>query len=227
MTSTKFMAAKSIVLAAALASSGLFAGVAQAQAGGVAVANPEGAVAATRAWQAAAQQIQTTYKTQIDQANARRTAITAELQPLVTAYQTAASAPNANQASLQGQAQAIETRQQAANQELQRLTLPAQRAQAYALEQITARLNDATQAAVRARNVTLLIRPDAALFAQPTADITPAITAELDRLVPSVQTTPPANWQPGQQRQPGAAPAPAAGTPAATPAPAPRRSTGR
>lgn len=229
MTSTKTMGVKSAMLAAALASSGLFAaGEAQAQAGGVAVANPEGAVAATRAWQAAAQQIQTTYKTQIDQANARRTAITAELQPLVTAYQTAASAPNANQASLQSQAQAIETRQQAANQELQRLTLPAQRAQAYALEQITARLNDATQAAVRARNVTLLLRPDAALFAQPTADITPAITAELDRLVPSVQTTPPANWQPGQQQRAAGA-APAAGTPAATtPAPAAnRRSSGR
>jgi len=223
MTSTK-----NVLLAAALAPAAILApAMASAQVSGVAVANPEAAVAATRAWQAAAQQIQTTYKTQLDQANTRRQAITTELQPLVTAYQTAAAAPNANQASLQTQAQAIETRQQAANQELQRLTLPAQRAQAYALEQITARLSEATQSAVRARNVSVLLRPDATLLpATGGADLTPAITAELDRLVPSVQTTPPANWQPGQQRQAGGAPAP--GTPAApAPASANRRSSGR
>jgi Skp family chaperone for outer membrane proteins len=190
---------------------------ASAQVNGVAVANPEGAVANSRAWAAARTQIETTYKTQIDQANARREAISKELQPLVTAYQTAARAPNANQASLQSQAQAIQTRQQAAEQELGRLTLPAQRAQAYAIEQISGRLNEAVQTVVRARNVSLLIRPDAALFTQPTADITPAITTELDRLVPSVGITPPANWQPGQQQQgaaPGAAPAATTTTPA-------------
>ncbi len=184
-----------------------------AQAGGVAVANPEGAVANSRAWAAARTQIETTYKTQIDQANARREAISKELQPLVTAYQTAARAPNANQASLQTQAQAIQARQQAAEQELGRLTQPAQRAQAYAVEQISTRLNEAVQTVVRARNVSLLVRPDAVLFSQPTADITPAITTELDRLVPTVGITPPANWQPGQQPQ-GSAPAPAAATPA-------------
>ncbi|MFS0771298.1 OmpH family outer membrane protein [Sphingomonas sp. 1P08PE] len=190
---------------------------ASAQVNGVAVANPEGAVANSRAWAAARTQIETTYKTQIDQANARREAISKELQPLVTAYQTAARAPNANQASLQSQAQAIQTRQQAAEQELGRLTLPAQRAQAYAIEQISGRLNEAVQTVVRARNVSLLIRPDAALFTQPTADITPAITTELDRLVPSVGITPPANWQPGQQQQggaPAAAPAATTTTPA-------------
>jgi len=215
-------------LAAALAGAALLPAAAHAQS--VAVANPEAAVANTRAWTAARTQIQTTYKTQLDQANARRQAITTELQPLVTAFETARSQPNANQASLQSQAQAIETRQNAANQELQRLTLPAQRAQAYALEQISARLQEAVQGAVRARNVQLLVRPDAALFAQPAADITAAITAELDRLVPSVNTTPPANWQPGQQGQGAGAAAgvaPAAGQPAATtPAPA-RRSSGR
>jgi hypothetical protein len=62
----------------------------------------------------------------------------------------------------------------------------------------------------------MLVRPDAVLFANPTADVTAAITTELDRLVPTVGITPPANWQPGQQQQ-GAAPAataPAATTPA-------------
>lgn len=213
---TKF---KTMLMAAALAAPGaLIATGATAQVSGIAVADPEQAVANSKAWTAARGQIQTQYKTQLDQANTRRTAIEAELRPLVTAYQTAASAPGATEASLRPQAQAIQTKQQAAQQELTRLTQPAQRAEAYAIEQISAKLNDAVQAAVRARNVTLLLRPEAALFAQPAADITPAITAELDKTVPSVGITPPANWQPGQQGQAGApAAAPAAAAPAQRP----------
>jgi len=135
----------------------------------------------------------------------------------VTAFNTARAAPNANQASLQQQATTIQTREQAAQAEIQRITLPAQRAQAYAIEQISAKLPDAVQAVVRARNVSMLVRPDAVLFAGPTADVTSAITTELDRLVPTVSVTPPANWQPGQQQGASAAAAPAA-APAARPA---------
>ena len=186
---------------------------ATAQVGGIAVANPEAAVAKTRAWVTAKGQIETQYKTQLDQANARRTAAQTELQPLVTAYQTAARAPNANEASLRPQLQAIQTREQAAQQEIGRLTQPAQRAQAYAIEQISNQLRTAVDGAVAKKRVTLLLRPEAALFAQPAADITNDITAELDRLVPTVSITPPANWQPGQQ---GGA---AAATPQQTPAP--------
>ena len=197
---------KLMLLAAAVAAPGaLAAGNANAQVSGIAVANPEQAVANSKAWTAARAQIQTQYKTQLDQASARRSAIETELRPLVSAYQTAARAPGANEASLSPQAQAIQTKQQAAQQELARLTQPAQRAEAYAIEQISAKLSDAVQAAVRARNVTLLLRPEAALYAQPAADITPAITAELDKAVPSVGITPPANWQPGQQGQAAAA----------------------
>jgi Skp family chaperone for outer membrane proteins len=189
---------KTLLAAAAIATPALIVGQAQAQVSGIAVADPEAAVANSKAWTAARSQIQTTYKTQIDQANARRTAVEAELRPLVDAYRTAAAAPGASEASLRPQAQAIQTKQQAAETEIGRLTQPAQRAQAYAVEQISAKLNDAVQAAVRAKNVSLVLRPNAALFAQPAADITPAITAELDKSVPSVSTTPPANWQPGQ-----------------------------
>ena len=201
---------KTLLLAAALAAPGVFvAGAATAQVGGVAVADPEAAVANSKAWATARSQIQTTYKAQIDQANSRRQAISTELQPLVDAYQKAAAAPGASEASLRPQATAIQTKEQAGNAELQRLTAPASRAQAYALEQISAKLPDAVSAAVRAKNVSLLLRPNAALFAQPTADITSAITAELDRSVPSVGITPPANWQPGQQQAGAAAAAPA------------------
>ncbi|MBB3692518.1 OmpH family outer membrane protein [Sphingomonas sp. BK580] len=205
---------KHLLLAAALvAPAALTAPAATAQVGGVAVADPEAAVANSKAWATARTQIQTQYKAQLDQANTRRQAIQTELQPLVAAYQKAAAAPGATEASLRTQAQAIQTREQTANAELQRLTAPASRAQSYAIEQISAKLQDAVSAAARAKNVSLLLRPNAALFANPTADITSAITAELDRTVPTVGITPPANWQPGQQDG-GAAAAPAAAAPA-------------
>jgi len=215
---------KHLLLAAALVAPGaLVAGTATAQVAGIGVADPEAAVANSKAWATARTQIQTTYKAQIDQATARRQAITTELQPLVAAYQKAAAAPGATEASLRTQAQAIQTREQTANAELQRLTAPASRAQAYALEQISAKLPDAVNAAVRTKNVSLLLRPNAALFAQPTVDVTASITTELDRLVPTVGITPPANWQPGQQGGEAAAAAPAAAAPAAnTRAPAGR-----
>lgn len=197
---------------------------AAAHAQAVAVADPQGAIANTKAWAAARGQIGTTYKAQLDQADARSKAIQAELQPQVNAFNAARAAPNANQASLQTQANAIQAREQAGQAEINRITLPAQRAQAYALEQIQAKLPDAVQGAMRARNVTLLVSPQAVLSAQPASDLTPAITAELDRLVPSVSTAVPANWQPGQT---GAAPAAAAPAPAATPARGSRNSGGR
>jgi Skp family chaperone for outer membrane proteins len=199
---TKFL------IAAALAPIAL-AVPAVAQVNGIAVADPENAVLQSNAWKTAISQIQTTYKPQIDQAQARQTALQTELRPLVEAFQKARSAPNANQTALQTQATTIQQREQAANTELQRLTQPVQRARAYAAEQIGAQLQPAVNAAMARKKVTLLLRPEAAVQAQPAADITADVTAELNRLVPSVSIAPPANWQPGGQ-QGAAAPAPAA-----------------
>ncbi|WP_375381353.1 OmpH family outer membrane protein [uncultured Sphingomonas sp.] len=219
MTKTKLL----LAAAAALALPGTIAATgAVAQVSGVAVADPDGAIAGTKAWTAARAQIQTTYKAQIDQANARRTALSAEIQPLVTQFQTAQRAPGATDASLQPQAQAIQARENAANQELGTITAPVTRAQQYAIEQLRAKLPDAVQNASRARNVSLLLSPQAAIFAQPAADITSSVTAELDKLIPSVSITPPAGWQPGQQGGGQSAPASAPSAPATG-----RRSSGR
>lgn len=213
---------KKFLLAAALAAPVTVAATsATAQVSGIAVADLQAAIGNTRAFQTARTQLQTTYKTQLDQAQARSNALNAELQPLVSAYQTATAAPNANEAALRSQAQTLQTRQNAANQELGRLTQPYQRAQAYVVEQIENQLNTAVQNVVRARNVSVLLRPEAiALVGQPAVDITAAVTTELDRLVPTVSTAVPANWQPGQARAnapaAGAAPAASARPPAGT-----------
>ncbi|WP_448502130.1 OmpH family outer membrane protein [Sphingomonas sp.] len=203
-----------LIAAAAPAAIGAFAVPAIAQTAGMAVANPEGAVAQSNAWKTAQSQIQTTYAAQIQQAQTRQQALNNELRPLVEAYQKAASAPGANEASLRTQAQQIQQREQAANQELARLTEPAQRARAYAVEQISAQLQAAVNAAVARKKVTMLVRPEAVIYTAPTNDITADVTAELNRLVPNVSITPPAGWQPGGQQN-GQQPAAAAPAPAA------------
>ena len=216
---------KSFLIAGALIAS-VAAVPAVAQVNGIAVADPQGAIANTKAWAAARGQIQTTYKAQLDQAAARGKAMDAELAPLVTQFQAAQKAPGATNATLAPQYQAIQAKQQAGQAELARITAPAERAQAYSIEQIQARLPEAVQNVVKARNVSLLVSPQAVLFLTPAADITPAVTTELDRLVPSVSTAVPAGWQPGQQQAGApAAAAPAAGTAPARPASA--RPTGR
>ena len=215
---------QALLAAAIVAPSTLAATAAHAQVAGIAVVDPDAAVANSKAWAAAKTQINATYKTQIDQAEARRAALSAEIQPLATAFDQARRAPGATDASLRPQATALQNREQAANAELQRLTTPVQRAQAYAIEQISNKLPDAVNAAVKAKNVSLLLRPQAAFYMQPTADITSTVTQQLDAMVPSVGITPPANWQPGQQGQAGAPAASAAAVaPAAATAPAAKR----
>ena len=54
----------------------------------------------------------------------------------------------------------------------------------------------------------LVLVPDATVSYGPGVDITSAVTAELNALVPSVGIVPPAGWQPGQPL-PGAAATPA------------------
>jgi Skp family chaperone for outer membrane proteins len=183
----------------------------------VAVANVEEAVQRSAAFAAAVGQIKTTYKVQIDAFDARQKAIQAELKPLVAAFQTAQAAPNANRAALETQANAIQTRQQSAQRELQALAQPFGRAQAYAEEQIGAKLEAALKAAMVKKKVSLVISPQAAVSYQPTADLTGDIVTELNALVPAVSIAVPANWQPGGQGQAAAA--------TATPKPAPATTT--
>ncbi len=186
-------------------------------AGGVAVANLDQAVERSNAYVLAVNQIKTTYKPQIDAFDARSKALNAEMQPMITAFETARRAPNANQQALQTQATALQTRQQNAQRELQQLYLPIGRAQAYAEEQIVAKLDAALKAAMNAKRVQLVLSPQATVSYQPGVDITNDIIAALNTSVASVGITPPAGWNPGGQ-QGQAAP----GQPPRTPAPQPQ-----
>jgi Skp family chaperone for outer membrane proteins len=212
-----------LLLATAIAVPGVIAAAAPAAAQSVAVLDPDAAIGNSNAWKTAAQTIQTTYKTQIDQVQARQTALAGEIRTAATPLDTnkdgqiSQAELQAAQSSNPNAVKALQAKEQSAQQELQRLSLPFNRAKAYAIEQISGHEDDAVNNVVKQRHIAVLLRPEAAFFTDPSADLTGAVTAELDRLITApVSVTPPANWQPGQQQQ--AAPAAAAAAPAAKPA---------
>lgn len=183
-----------------------------------AIADFGAAVRGSKAFRAATQQVQTQYKTQIDTYNTRSQPLQAELERLATEIRTLQGA-NTPEATVNQRIQAFQARQQAIQTELAPLSAPFDRPLAYAEEQITAKLDQATRNAMNAKRVNILMRPEAIAFAMPTSNITGDITQQLDALVSSVSIAVPANWQPAGA-QGGAAPA-------ARPAPATRPPAGR
>jgi len=210
---------------ASLSVSPMLAAPAAAQARGVAVADVRVAAARSNAFSTASQQIQTTYKAQIDQAEARGQTLQAELNVLVAKYNEEAKKTPQNQAALQAAAKAVQDKRQSASEELSKINGPVDLAVAYVEDQISVRMNEAIKAAMTAKKIDLLLSPEAVLARENNVDITDAVVTELNRLLPSVSITPPAGYQPGQlvqqknqeavnaarAQQGAAAPAPAAG----------------
>jgi Skp family chaperone for outer membrane proteins len=222
---TKF---KSAALVAALAAATAFTTPALAQRGGAAPAAPvvvvadiDAAVQQSAAFTTAVTQIQTTYAPQIQNLNVRRQALQTELQTLFQAAQTAQAATPRNEQNVQTAIRAFQAAQQAAEREVAELNAPIELAVSYVQEQITLRVNEAVTAARAARRADIVLTRGAAIQVADSANITPAIVTELNRLVPNVQIVPPQGYEPGslmraQQQQAAAA---AAGTPAPAAAP--------
>lgn len=160
-----------------------------------AIADFGAAVRGSKAFQAAARQVQTQYKTQIDAFNTRSQPLQAELQRMADEIRTLQQA-NTPEATVNQRIQTFQARQQAIQTELAPVSAPFERPLAYAEEQVTAKLDQATRAAMNAKRVNILLRPEAVAFAMPTSNITGDITQQLDALVPSVSIAVPANWQP-------------------------------
>ena len=77
-----------LLLATAIAVPGVIAAAAPAAAQSVAVLDPDAAIGNSNAWKTAAQTIQTTYKAQIDQVQARQTALANEIKTAATPLDT-------------------------------------------------------------------------------------------------------------------------------------------
>ncbi|MET0241198.1 MAG: OmpH family outer membrane protein [Sphingobium sp.] len=188
---------------------------------GIAVVDVDRAVATSNAYTVARQQMDTTYKPQLDQFNARKTAIETDLKTKNDAIEAGLKAAGGKPTpALQTQFDALQKSKNDGQAELNRIGQPIALAQAYIEEQIVAKLSDALRNAMTASKVDLVIKPDSAVSFQPSVDITDSVKTQLNTLVPSVSITPPAGWRPGGQQQ-GAAPA------AAAPAPAANKPTGR
>jgi Skp family chaperone for outer membrane proteins len=220
------MMMKAVALAtASLAVSAIVAPAAQAQSKlGIAVVNLDQAVAQSTAFRTAMTQMQTTYKPNIDQFNARQTALQTELKQKQDALQAAVNAAGQNptpaqRTALQTQYAALEQRGQQAQAELQNIGQPIELARQYVIEQISDKVPEALRGAMTDSKVDLVLKGGAAEAYQPGVDITAAVVAKLNTLVPSVGIVPPTGWRPGQQQQGAAPAAPAAATP---PAPKPQ-----
>lgn len=174
---------------------------------GIAVANYEAAVVQSQAYQTAVAQMKTTYKEDIDRTNARAAALQVEIKPLVDAYNAAVQQPGATAQTVQPQAQALQAKRQSGQQDLARLQQRVTLATAYVEEQVGMKLNDAIRATMKAKNVDLVLQPQAIVAREPYVDITDAIVVELNKLVPSASITPPAGWKPGQAQQQAQQPA--------------------
>ncbi|MBN8814756.1 MAG: OmpH family outer membrane protein [Sphingomonas sp.] len=202
-TKFTYLGLGAIALTAALAA-------APAQAQTVATADFDGAVVKTKAFTTANTTITTTYKTQITAIEGYQK----ELQALLAPFDTNKDNQIDDNELRAAQASPSWATVVAKQQQINTTQAPISRAQAYVFEQVSAKLNQAVQAVITARGLSLIVKPDAVVWANQVGNITPAITAELDKLVPTANAVPPATWQPGGQ------PAPATGAAPTTPAPA-------
>ena len=197
---------------------------------GVGVVNIEAIKVNSNANKVAQQQRPTTYKPQIDQANARAAAIQAQIKPLAEKFERDRTAATPNRALLEQQYAQIQQLQQAGQQEINRILQPVAYSEAYVEEQINDQLEKAISQAAAKKRVTLIVTPDAVIYADAAYNLNTAVLEELNTLIPSAQLVPPAGWEPRQvreqraQQQGAAGPrpaAPAAPRPAAPAAPRP------
>ena len=217
---------RSLVAASLMLAGSQFAFVAPAAAQavkGIAVANPTAIVALSNAFKVAEAQRPVTYKAQIDQANARKTQIEAQLRPMATKLQADANAANAsaNQASLQQQYTQIQQIEQSGQNEINTILQPVALSRAYVVEQIGDKLEQATKQAMAKAKIDILLDSQSVINAGEPYNLNQAILNELNAILPSAQLVPPAGWVPRAQReqqaQHGAAPAAAPATPATKP----------
>lgn len=201
------MITKKAILAAMLAAPATIAvaAPAHAQAGGIAYASPTSVVATSKAFAAANQQISTTYKSAFDQMQQRRTALDNELKPLVAqldankdgkvSEEEAKAAQDAKNPAIEK----IRTAQTNAQNDLARLSNPAARAELFAIESVLRQYEAAQLRVVNARKINVVLSPEVFMYAPDSANISQAITAEIDKVAPTVSIQPPANWQPSRQ----------------------------
>ena len=185
------------IIAAAFLSAAAISVPASAQVAGIATSDTAVAITRSKALGNAYQQIGTLYASVAQQLQAKRAEINtlnAQLDINKDKELTQAEldvAVKANSPLLKQ----IDTKQS----EINTLQDPIVLAQLYAVEQIALKYDAAQQAVITAKKINVILTPDSFVWAPEAIDVTPAITAELDKAVPSVTITPPSGWRPSRQ----------------------------
>jgi Skp family chaperone for outer membrane proteins len=182
---------------AALLSASAIAVPATAQVAGIATADTSVAIARSKALGTAYQQIGTQYASFAQQMQTKRT----EINNLNAQLDTNKD-KNLDQAEVDAAVKAkspLLAQIDAKQKEINALQDPIVRAQLYSVEQIALKYEAAQQAVITAKKINVILTPEAFVWAPDAVDVTTAITAELDKAVPSVGITPPADWRPSRQ----------------------------
>jgi Skp family chaperone for outer membrane proteins len=196
---------KRILLAALAAPAALaFTAPAHAQVAGIAYANPTSVVGNSKAFSAASAQIETTYKASFEQIQQRRKAMSTEIEPMLKQLDTnkdgqlsqeeIRTAQNAKNPIIDR----LKAAQEKADQDVAKLGNPARLAELFAIESILRQYEAAQLRVINAKKISVVLSPEVFMYAPDSADISPAITAELDKTSPTVGIQPPANWQPAR-----------------------------
>ena len=191
------MKIRNTAIVAALLSATAIAVPATAQVAGIATAETAVAIARTKALGTAYQQIGTQYAAVVQQMQTKRQEINNINVQLDTNKDK-----ELTQAELDAAVKAknpLLTQLDEKQKEINTLQEPIILAQLYAVEQIAVKYEAAQQAVVAAKKISVILAPDAFVWAPEAVDVTSAITAELDKAIPAASITPPAGYRPSRQ----------------------------
>lgn len=174
------------------ASSTLVAAPAAAQVNGIATSSVEAALVKSAAFQSGYQAIGAANATQRQQAATLRTEI-GNLQATLDTNGDGLTQEewNANPG--------VNAQITAKEQQIQTLLTPGVIAEHYVIEQLLMRYGAAQEQVITSNNIQLMLDPTVLQYSADQVDVTDKIVAQLNTLVPTVTTTPPANWQPRRQ----------------------------
>jgi Skp family chaperone for outer membrane proteins len=191
------MKIRNTAIVAALLSATAIAVPATAQVSGIATAETSVAIARTKALGTAYQQIGTQYAGVVQQMQTKRQEINNINVQLDTNKDK-----ELTQAELDAAIKAknpLLTQLDEKQKEINTLQEPIILAQLYAVEQVAVKYEAAQQAVVAAKKISVILAPDAFVWAPEAVDVTSAITAELDKAIPTASITPPAGYRPSRQ----------------------------
>lgn len=163
---------------------------------GIAVADLDRAIAGAAVFRAAQEERSRTFKTAIEAAEARRSKLKADLEPLVAAYNRDLAATKPDQALLARELRAARDVEAAGDAEIRTIVMPIAMSEAYGMEQIKVHLLHAAEQAMAKHSISWLGGMNSLILGKSAYDLTPAISAELDSLLPSIAIVPPADWKP-------------------------------